>query len=85
VAAAKAGQSPKTGIFSPTNLTGDVLSQRFCGSCHRSYEEVMSMPDRGDAGNIRFQPYRLAKSSCYYGDPKDRRMWRLRSSNMKGG
>ncbi len=32
------------------------------------------MPDLGGAGNIRFQPYRLAKSSCYYGDPKDRRI-----------
>ncbi len=41
VAAAKAGQSPKTGVFSPANLAGDELSQRFCGSCHRSYEEVM--------------------------------------------
>ena len=74
VAAAKAGQLPKTGIFSPTNLPGDVLSQRFCGSCHRSYEEVMRMADLGGFGNIRFQPYRLAKSSCYYGDPKDRRI-----------
>ena len=74
VAAAKAGQSPKTGIFSPTNLAGDALSQRFCGSCHRSYEEVMAMADLGGFGNIRFQPYRLAKSSCYYGDPKDQRI-----------
>ena len=32
------------------------------------------MPDLGGAGNIRFQPYRLAKSSCYYSDPKDRRI-----------
>jgi cytochrome c554/c'-like protein len=74
VVAAKAGQSPKTGIFSPTNLAGDALSQRFCGSCHRSYEEVMTMADLGGFGNIRFQPYRLAKSSCYYGDPKDQRI-----------
>jgi len=74
VAATKAGQPPKTEIFSPTNLAGDALSQRFCGSCHRSSEEVMSVPDLGGAGNIRFQPYRLAKSSCYYGDPKDRRI-----------
>ena len=73
VAAAEAGR-PKTGIFSATNLAGDELSQRFCGSCHRSYEEVMAMPDLGGSGNIRFQPYRLAKSSCYYSDPKDRRI-----------
>ena len=32
------------------------------------------MPDLGGTGNIRFQPYRLAKSSCYYSDPKDRRI-----------
>lgn len=74
VTAAKAGQSPKTGIFSPTSMEGDALSQRFCGSCHRSHEEVMVMPDLGGSGNIRFQPYRLAKSSCYYGNPKDRRI-----------
>ena len=74
VAAAKAGQPPKTGIFSTTNLAGDALSQHFCGSCHRSYEEVMSMADLGGSGNIRFQPYRLAKSSCYFSDPKDRRI-----------
>jgi hypothetical protein len=34
----------------------------------------MGMADLGSFGNIRFQPYRLAKSSCYYGDPKDRRI-----------
>jgi hypothetical protein len=74
VATAKAGQSPKTGVFSATGLAGDALSQRFCGSCHRSYQEVIGMADLGGFGNIRFQPYRLAKSSCYYGDPKDRRI-----------
>jgi len=74
VVATRGGQSPKIGIFSPTNLAGDELSQWFCGSCHRSFEEVMAMPDRGGKGNVRFQPYRLAKSSCYYGDPKDRRI-----------
>jgi len=74
VAAAQAGKLPKTGVFSPTNMAGDELSQRFCGSCHRGSEEVMAMPDRGGIGNLRFQPYRLAKSSCYYSDPKDRRI-----------
>jgi hypothetical protein len=74
VEAAKAGQAPKKGIFSPTSLTGDELSQQFCGSCHRSFEEALAMPDRGGIGNVRFQPYRLAKSSCYYNDPKDRKI-----------
>jgi hypothetical protein len=74
VAAAKAGRSPKTGIFMPANMTGDELSQRFCGGCHRSSEEVMAMSDLGGSGNLRFQPYRLGKSSCYYNDPKDRRI-----------
>jgi hypothetical protein len=55
-------------------MAGDELSQRFCGSCHRSNEEVMAMPDLGGNANIRFQPYRLAKSSCYQSDPKDRRI-----------
>jgi hypothetical protein len=74
VAAIKAGQPPQTGIFSPKNMAGDELSQRFCGSCHRSFDEVMAMPDLGGTGNLRFQPYRLAKSSCYSSDPKDRRI-----------
>ena len=74
VEAAKAGKSKTDGVFSPAKLAGNELSQRFCGSCHRSHEEVMAMPDLGGAGNIRFQPYRLAKSSCYYSDPKDRRI-----------
>jgi len=74
VEAAKAGRSKTAGVFSPAKMAGNELSQRFCGSCHRSYEDVMAMPDLGGAGNIRFQPYRLAKSSCYYSDPKDRRI-----------
>ena len=32
------------------------------------------MPDLGGPANLRFQPYRLAKSSCYSSDPKDRRI-----------
>ena len=74
VAAVQAGRDPKTGIFSTSTITGDELSQRFCGSCHRSFGEVMAMVDLGGAGNVRFQPYRLAKSSCYQGDPKNRRI-----------
>ena len=74
VEAAKAGRSKTAGVFSPAKMAGNELSQRFCGSCHRSYEEVMAMPDLGGTGNIRFQPYRLAKSSCYFSNPKDRRI-----------
>lgn len=74
LAATKTGQPPKTGVFSSASMAGNELSQRFCGSCHRSYEEVMAMPDLGGTANIRFQPYRLAKSSCYQSDPKDRRI-----------
>jgi Zn finger protein HypA/HybF involved in hydrogenase expression len=74
VEAAKEGKSKTVGVFSPAKMAGNELSQRFCGSCHRSHEEVMAMPDLGGAGNIRFQPYRLAKSACYYGNPADRRI-----------
>jgi hypothetical protein len=74
VEAVKAGRSKREGVFSPTKMNGKELSQQFCGSCHRSHEEVMAMPDLGGIGNIRFQPYRLAKSSCYYSDPTDRRI-----------
>ena len=55
-------------IFNPGILSGDLLSQEFCGSCHRSVDEVFAMPQRGEINNLRFQPYRIFKSKCYQDD-----------------
>lgn len=37
---------------------------RFCGQCHRTWEEIAGQGIRSIA-NIRFQPYRLTGSKCY--------------------
>lgn len=50
--------------------TEDQLT--FCGSCHRTWEQVMLLPARGGIDNVRFQPYRLTNSPCY--DTEDRRI-----------
>jgi hypothetical protein len=60
-------------IFNPRQMHPDDLSQQFCGACHRSWETVMQMPERGGMSNVRFQPYRIANSKCYK-DPDDRRI-----------
>jgi len=44
----------------------------FCGSCHRTWSQVVLMGLQGPA-NVRFQPYRLANSRCYdVDDPRIR-------------
>jgi hypothetical protein len=37
-----------------------------CGRCHRTWSQIALNGPRG-AGNVRFQPYRLANSKCYDG------------------
>lgn len=71
----KAGNSAqiKQAIFNPGRWSPDDFNQQFCGACHRSWETVMQMPDRGGIANVRFQPYRLANSKCY-SNPDDRRI-----------
>ena len=49
-------------IFNAKSLSPNTLSQEFCGACHRSADAVGMMPDLGGAMNVRFQPYRLARS-----------------------
>ncbi|MCU0227890.1 MAG: cytochrome c3 family protein [Bryobacterales bacterium] len=39
-------------------------ASQLCGSCHRTWEDVVEMRIRGVL-NVRFQPYRLALSKCY--------------------
>ena len=36
----------------------------YCGACHRAPKDVAAMKDNS-AINVRFQPYRLAKSRCW--------------------
>lgn len=52
------------------NLSTEELSD-FCGSCHRSWSEVILLNLKG-LNNVRFQPYRLTGSKCY--DAADRRI-----------
>jgi hypothetical protein len=44
-------------------------SAAFCGTCHRSWEEVVRLRIRGPI-NVRFQPYRLSLSKCFIGNDK---------------
>jgi len=60
-------------IFNPRRMHPDEMSQQLCGACHRSWETVMQMPDKGGMSNVRFQPYRITNSRCYK-DPDDGRI-----------
>ncbi len=42
-----------------------------CGACHRTWADIAANGPRGVA-NVRFQPYRIARSKCY--DAVDRRI-----------
>ncbi|HMX27250.1 MAG TPA: multiheme c-type cytochrome, partial [Blastocatellia bacterium] len=72
VAAMRAGDTAtgKTKIKKLSNLDGDDLTQTMCGSCHRSVEDVMALPQRGGISNVRFQPYRIFNSRCYSADKR---------------
>lgn len=51
-------------------LSTEQLST-FCGQCHRTWAQIAANGPF-DINNVRFQPYRLAKSQCY--DPSDPRI-----------
>ncbi len=72
VAAMQAKDLSNKRIFNPGSLSPDELSQEFCGSCHRSAEQVMSNKGLQGLHSVRFQPYRLFVSRGH--DPSDRRM-----------
>jgi hypothetical protein len=57
-------------IQSLKKMTAEEQSD-FCGSCHRTWSQVVLMDLRGPA-NVRFQPYRIANSRCY--DAQDPRI-----------
>lgn len=72
ITAAEAGRFDDLRIFNPKRLSADALTQEFCGSCHRSAEDVLSLPQQGGINNVRFQPYRIFTSRGH--DPNDPRL-----------
>jgi hypothetical protein len=54
-------------VFNPGKLASDDLTQRFCGSCHLSFEQAMLLPGQGGAVSVRFQAYRLFISRGHRG------------------
>jgi hypothetical protein len=59
-------------IFNPGDMSTDELSQEFCGSCHRSAEQVMTNKLLTGVVSVRFQPYRMFTSRGH--DPDDMRL-----------
>jgi len=72
VEAMKAGDLDRKHIFNPGNMSPDELSQEFCGSCHRSAEQVTTNSSLRGIISIRFQPYRSFTSHNH--DPFDKRL-----------
>ena len=63
-------QQAQASIFNPGRLSPGRLDD-FCGSCHRTWEQVELMGLTGIL-NVRFQPYRLQNSRCW--SPTDPRI-----------
>jgi hypothetical protein len=72
VAAMEAGNLKDKRIFNPGRMSPDELSQEFCGSCHRSAEDVFKSRALQGLQSVRFQPYRIFTSRGH--DPSDPRM-----------
>ncbi|PYS77769.1 MAG: hypothetical protein DMF66_08740 [Acidobacteria bacterium] len=72
VAAMRARDLKDKRIFNPGKMSPDELSQEFCGSCHRSAEQVLSNKTLQGLHSVRFQPYRLFTSRGH--EPFDPRM-----------
>ena len=53
----------KAAILNPANLNPVALVD-YCGACHRTPMDVIAAKDIVPI-NVRFQPYRLAKSRCW--------------------
>jgi hypothetical protein len=70
IAAMRTGDFENPRIANPARLGGDELSQDFCGKCHRSAEQVITMPLAKSVDNVRFQPYRIFASRCYSDDAR---------------
>jgi Cytochrome c554 and c-prime len=72
IAAMEAKKFQDKKIFNPGKMSPDELSQDFCGSCHRSAEQVMANRMLRGIVSVRFQPYRIFTSKGH--DPADVRM-----------
>jgi hypothetical protein len=72
VAAMEAKDFKNKRIFNPGGMNPDELSQEFCGSCHRSAEQVSANTKLRGINSVRFQPYRLFTSRGH--DPFDERL-----------
>ena len=72
VAAMEAKNLKEKKIFNPGKMDPDELSQEFCGSCHRSAEQVIANKALQGLNSVRFQPYRLFFSKGH--DPSDPRL-----------
>lgn len=70
LAAIKAGEKAPAKMNILSDLDGDDITQNMCGSCHRSVEDVIALPQSGGIGNVRFQPYRIFNSRCYSADKR---------------
>lgn len=68
IRAVRDGQPKKGSIFNPGILSGDEISQEFCGSCHRSVDRIVGLNSDDGKFNVRFQPYRIFSSKCYSDD-----------------
>jgi Cytochrome c3 len=51
-------------IFNPASLDR-VASVDFCGACHRTWEDVLTLNPGLGIFNVRFAPYRLENSKCW--------------------
>jgi Cytochrome c554 and c-prime len=72
IAAMEAKQFKDKRIFNPGKLEPDDLAQQFCGSCHRSAEDVLVKKLFQGIISVRFQPYRLFTSQGH--DTDDARL-----------
>lgn len=72
IAAMEAKDFKNKRIFNPGQMSPDDLSQEFCGSCHRSAEQVSANSSLRGINSVRFQPYRLFTSRGH--DPFDPRL-----------
>ncbi|HYG81130.1 MAG TPA: cytochrome c3 family protein, partial [Pyrinomonadaceae bacterium] len=72
VAAMEAKDLKNKRIFNPGTMSPDELSQEFCGSCHRSAEQVAANKTLRGINSVRFQPYRMFTGRGH--DPFDQRL-----------
>ena len=72
VAAMEAKDFKNKRIFNPGHMNPDDLAQEFCGSCHRSAEQVAANSTLRGINSVRFQPYRIFTSRDH--DPFDARL-----------